>query len=124
MTFGANPVGNDAVRSAFVGSPVKRLKDSRRLPGRGRFVDNIKLRNMLHAVILRSLLAHGRLKSMDVTAARAIQGVHAVITAADLDDEISCVPLRRMGLVGLLDRKLSEVLIKNLKCIHWISSGA
>ena len=74
MKFGANPVGNDAVRNAFVGSPVKRLEDSGLLPGRGHFVDDIKLQHMLHAVILRSLLAHGRLKSMDVTAARAIRG--------------------------------------------------
>jgi len=74
MKFGANPVGNDAVRNAFVGSPVKRLEESRLLPGRGRFVDDIKLQHMLHAVILRSPLAHGRLKSMDVTAARAIRG--------------------------------------------------
>ena len=43
-----------------------------------------------------------------------------MITAANLEDEIPCVPLR---LVGLLGQKLSEVLIKKLKCIYWISSG-
>ena len=46
-----------------------------------------------------------------------------MITAANLDDGIPCVPLRLMGLVGLLGQKLSEVLIKILKCIYWISSG-
>jgi carbon-monoxide dehydrogenase large subunit len=56
---------------------------------------------MLHAVILRSPLAHGRLKSIDSVAAQAMPGVHAVITAADLGDEIPCVPLRLMPMVEL-----------------------
>ena len=101
MTFGANPVSNDAVRNAFVGSPVKRLEDLRLLPGRGRFVDDIKRRDMLHAAILRSPLAHGHIKSMDIAAAQAMPGVHAVITTADLGDEIPCVPLRLMPMAEL-----------------------
>jgi carbon-monoxide dehydrogenase large subunit len=91
MTSGAN-----SVRNAYVGSPVKRLEDARLLPGRGRFVDDITLPAMLHAVILRSPLAHGHLRSIDVSAARAMPGIHAVLTAADLDDDIPCVPLRLM----------------------------
>jgi len=101
MTLGTFPVGNKPRRNAFVGSPVKRLEDARLLPGRGRFVDDIKLQHMLHAVILRSPLAHGRLKSIDSSAAKAIPGVHAVITAADLPDELPCVPLRLMPMVEL-----------------------
>jgi carbon-monoxide dehydrogenase large subunit len=96
MTFDPKPV-----RNAFVGSPVKRLEDLRLLPGRGRFVDDIKLKDMLHAVILRSPLAHGRIKSIDIAAAEAMPGVHAVITAADLGDEVPCVPLRLMPMVEL-----------------------
>ena len=101
MTFDTNPVSDTAVRNAYVGSPVKRLEDLRLLPGRGRFVDDIKLKDMLHAVILRSPLAHGRIKSIDVAAAEAMKGVHAVITAADLGDEVPCVPLRLMPMVEL-----------------------
>lgn len=101
MAFGTNRVSNDTVRNAYVGSPVKRLEDLRLLPGRGRFVDDIKLPDMLHAVILRSPLAHGRIKSIDISAARAIPGVHTVMIAADLGDEIPCVPLRLMPMVEL-----------------------
>ena len=63
---------------------------------------------MLHVVILRSPLPHGRLKSMDVTAAPAIQGVHAVITAADLDDGIPCVPLHLMDWLVCSVRNFSK----------------
>lgn len=88
--------GPKPLRNAYVGSPVKRLEDARLLPGRGRFVDDIKLPDMLHAAILRSPIAHGLLKSIDTAAARAMPGIHAVITAADLPDQIPCVPLRLM----------------------------
>ncbi|MDC0033365.1 xanthine dehydrogenase family protein molybdopterin-binding subunit [Alphaproteobacteria bacterium] len=101
MTFRTNTVSNKAARNAFVGSPVKRLEDSKLLPGRGCFVDDIKLQHMLHAVILRSPLAHGRVELIDVTAAKAMPGVHAVITAADLGDKLPCVPLRLMPMVEL-----------------------
>ena len=93
--------GPRSVRNAYVGSPVKRLEDARLLPGRGRFVDDIKLPNMLHAAILRSPIAHGLLKSIDTSAARAMPGVQAVITAADLPDTIPCVPLRLMPMDAL-----------------------
>ena len=88
-------------RNAYVGSPVKRLEDARLLPGRGRFVDDIKLSGMLHAAILRSPIAHGVLKSIDTGAADAMPGVHAVITAANLPDQIPCVPLRLMPMEEL-----------------------
>ena len=88
-------------RNAYVGSPIKRLEDARLLPGRGRFVDDIKLSGMLHAAILRSPIAHGVLKSIDTGAADAMPGVHSVITAADLPDEIPCVPLRLMPMEEL-----------------------
>jgi carbon-monoxide dehydrogenase large subunit len=96
MNPGANRTGPDAGRNAYVGSPVKRLEDLKLLPGRGCFVDDIKLDNMLHAAILRSPLAHGFLKSIDITAATKMPGIHSVITAADLGDDVPCVPLRLM----------------------------
>ena len=48
---------------------------------------------MLHAVILRSSVAHGRIRSIDTAAARARPGVHAVITAADIGE----IPTIRCG---------------------------
>ncbi len=91
-----NPVGKKALRNAYVGSPVERLEDLRLLPGRGQFVDDIELENMLHAVALRSSVGHGRIASLDTAAAEALPGVHAVITAAHMGDSMPCVPLRLM----------------------------
>jgi carbon-monoxide dehydrogenase large subunit len=70
--------------NTFVGSPVERLEDLRFLRGRGLFVDDVAADNVLHAAILRSPVAHGRIRSVDVRAARARPGVVAAITAADI----------------------------------------
>ena len=52
--------------------------------GRGRYVDDIKLPGMLHLAILRAPVAHARITSIDVTAARSHPKVKAVVTGADL----------------------------------------
>ena len=81
------------VTNAFIGSPIERLEDLRFLTGRGQYTDDLTNEKMLHAVILRSSVAHGRIRSIDTAAARARPGVHAVITAADIG-EIPTIPLR------------------------------
>ena len=52
-------------RNAFIGSPVERLEDLRFLRGRGQYVDDLPRQDLLHAVILRSSVAHGRIRSID-----------------------------------------------------------
>src|SRR4051812_23977916 len=74
------------MRNAFIGSPVERLEDLRFLRGRGEFVDDVPRPDALHAVILRSSVAHGRIRSIDTAAALKRPGVRAVITARDIDD--------------------------------------
>jgi carbon-monoxide dehydrogenase large subunit len=80
-------------RNAFIGSPIERLEDFRFLTGRGQYTDDLAGESMLHAVILRSSVAHGRIRAIDTTAALARPGVHAVITAADIG-EVPTIPLR------------------------------
>ncbi|HZM28121.1 MAG TPA: xanthine dehydrogenase family protein molybdopterin-binding subunit, partial [Gemmatimonadales bacterium] len=63
-----------------------RLEDARLLTGRALFVDDVELPGMLHVAFLRSDDAHGRIRSIDATAARARRGVLAVYTASDLGD--------------------------------------
>jgi carbon-monoxide dehydrogenase large subunit len=70
----------------YFGAPIKRNEDPRLLRGRALFVDDIGFSNMLHAAFLRSAVAHGRIRGIDVSAARARPGVVAVYTAADLGD--------------------------------------
>jgi carbon-monoxide dehydrogenase large subunit len=70
----------------YFGAPIKRNEDPRLLRGRALFVDDVTFPNLLHAAFLRSAVAHGRVRGIDVTAARQRPGVVAVYTAADLGD--------------------------------------
>ena len=70
----------------YFGAPVHRNEDARLLSGQALFVDDLELPGMLHAAFLRSNVAHARLRSIDVSAARARPGVVAVYTAEDLGD--------------------------------------
>src|SRR3984893_11948058 len=67
----------------WFGKRVPRVEDARLLRGHGRFTDDID-EGALESVLVRSPFAHARILSIDVTAARAMPGVVAVYTAADL----------------------------------------
>jgi len=73
------------VAERYTGASIKRSEDPRILTGSGRYVDDIKLPGMLHAAFVRSPLAHARVLAVDVSAARALPGVVAVLTGADLE---------------------------------------
>ena len=70
----------------LIGARIPRNEDPRLLRGLGSFVDDIEPRGVLHAACLRSPHAHARITSIDVTRARALPGVHLVLTAADLGE--------------------------------------
>lgn len=67
-----------------VGQPVSRLEDPVLLRGEGRYSDDISLPGQLYGVMVRSRNAHGIIRSIDTAAAKAMPGVRAVLTAADL----------------------------------------
>jgi carbon-monoxide dehydrogenase large subunit len=71
------------VTTRWFGERVQRVEDDRLLRGHGRFTDDIG-ENALESVLVRSPYAHARITSIDVSAARAMPGVAAVYTAADL----------------------------------------
>src|SRR5690348_14066478 len=73
-------------RHQWVGASVTRLEDPPLVRGRGRFAADIDFPHQLHMRIVRSSHAHGRLKSVDASAALAMKGVVAVWTAADIAD--------------------------------------
>src|SRR5215468_9781544 len=79
----------------WFGASVKRKEDPAFLTGRGRYVDDIELPGLLHAVVLRSPHAHAAIRGIDRAAALALSGVHAVITHADLPESMQhqTVPL-------------------------------
>jgi carbon-monoxide dehydrogenase large subunit len=80
--------------NSLIGSPIERLEDLRFLRGRGQYVDDLARKDMLHAAILRSSVAHGRIRSIEVTRARALAGVHSVITAKEIGNRVPRVPMR------------------------------
>ncbi len=80
--------------NVHVGRPIERLEDMWLLRGRGRFVDDLTLDKVLRGAILRSPVAHGRIRSIDASAARAMPGVHAVITAAEIGRPMPHIPIR------------------------------
>ena len=92
----------------YIGSPVERIEDPRFLRGRGQFVGDLKREGMLHAAILRSPIAHGRVTFVDASAALAITGVRAVITAKDIG-AVPRIPLRLLPLPGT-ERFLQPVI--------------
>ncbi|MGA7873333.1 MAG: xanthine dehydrogenase family protein molybdopterin-binding subunit [Candidatus Binatus sp.] len=81
-----------AVIPKFVGERIKRREDPRLVSGQGIYVDDVRLPGMLSAVILRSPYAHAKLSSIDVSKARALPGVIAVLTGNDLKDKMGSLP--------------------------------
>ena len=68
----------------MVGARVKRVEDPRLITGQSTYVDDVRLVDMLYAAVARSPIAHGRIKSIDTSRAKAAPGVVAVYTARDL----------------------------------------
>jgi xanthine dehydrogenase molybdopterin-binding subunit B len=67
-----------------IGKPLRRKEDLRLLTGGGRYSDDVNLPGQAYAYVLRSPHAHARIRRIDTTAARAIPGVLAVLTGADV----------------------------------------
>lgn len=65
--------------------PVTRVEDQRLLTGQGRYVDDIVPEGALYAYLLRSPVAHGVIRHLDVSDAREAEGVHLVLTNDDLE---------------------------------------
>ncbi|PYT09918.1 MAG: carbon monoxide dehydrogenase [Acidobacteria bacterium] len=76
----------------YVGQRVKRTEDPRLIKGLGHYVDDIKLPDTLHVVFLRSMYAHARITSIDVSEASHAPGVVAVYTGKDVAAKIGQVP--------------------------------
>src|SRR5947208_983839 len=84
----------------LLGERIKRKEDPRLIQGRGHYVDDVKLDGMLHMAFARSVHAHARVKSVNVSAARAHPGVVAAYTGADLKGKLGLVPCAA-GMEGL-----------------------
>jgi aerobic carbon-monoxide dehydrogenase large subunit len=100
-------------RKPLIGSPVARIEDWRFLRGEGTYVDDLSRDGMLHAAILRSSVAHGRILSIETAAALASPAVRAVITAADIGAPVPKIPLRQEPLPAL--KRFEQPVIADTK---------
>ena len=88
---------------SYLGRSIKRFEDARLVIGDGVFIDDIKLPDMLHAAVVRSVHAHARIRSINVVDAIELDGVVEVLTGADLAGKLPDLPIRPMG-----DRSVDE----------------
>jgi carbon-monoxide dehydrogenase large subunit len=86
--------------NTLVGQPIERIEDVRFLLGKGQFADDYEPAGALHAALFRSSVAHGRIVSLDVTKARALKGVHGIVTAKEIGPSIPRIPLRLAPIPG------------------------
>jgi carbon-monoxide dehydrogenase large subunit len=77
----------------LVGQRVKRREDPRLIQGRGTYVDDIALVGMQHIAFKRSDIAHGRIRSIDTSAAEKMDGVEAVFTGRQIADLLGPMPI-------------------------------
>jgi len=76
-----------------VGKPLERTDAEGKATGRTRYAGDYTMPGMLHAKVLRSNIASGRLKRLDASKARAMPGVSCVLTAEDLPDRLAATDM-------------------------------
>ena len=77
----------------LVGQRVKRREDPRLIQGRATYVDDVKIPGMLHLAFKRSDVAHGRIRSIDTSAAQVMDGVEAIFTGAQIAEILGPMPI-------------------------------
>src|SRR6185436_13631529 len=96
-----------------IGQPVRRKEDARLVIGAGCFSDDVDLPRQTRAFVLRSVHAHARIRGIDTTRAKALKGVVAVLTGADLKaDGIKPIPPDASIMVPVeAQRRLPDVVL-------------
>jgi carbon-monoxide dehydrogenase large subunit len=105
----------DRPQTTGIGQPVRRKEDARLVIGAGQFSDDVDLPRQARAFVLRSVHAHARIKGIDTAKARALKGVLAVLSGADLKaDGIKPIPPDASIMVPVeAQRKLPDVVLIN-----------
>jgi CO/xanthine dehydrogenase Mo-binding subunit len=101
-----------SAKQKFVGRSVPRLEDRPLLLGQGRFAADISFAGQWHMRVVRSPVAHGKIRSIDIEAALRLPGVHTVWTHSDVA-HIPHIPFRLTGLKAL-EPYQQPVLAKNV----------
>ena len=83
------------------GFEIPRQDAPEKVTGRTQYVADLKKRGLLEAKLLRSPYAHARIKRIDVSKARALPGVRAVLTAADIPELQRQAPTRAHAILAI-----------------------
>ena len=102
---------NTARQTPFVGRSLPRREDRRLLTGRGQFVADLALPRMLHAVLVRSPLAHARIRSVDLGRAAAGPGVVLAMSGTELARLLPPVPDTQLPLPRKWARQIKHKFI-------------
>jgi carbon-monoxide dehydrogenase large subunit len=94
----------------YTGARVKRVEDTRILTGSGEYVDDVVIAGMVHAAFVRSPYAHARITSVDVSAARELPGVVAVITGEEMESLVVPGPVGMAAMMGGGDKPAYTLL--------------
>ena len=84
---------NTPILPKLIGQRIKRREDPRLIQGGATYVDDVKIAGMQHVVFKRSDVAHGRIRSIDTSAAAKMDGVEAVFTGAQIKEFIAAMPI-------------------------------
>ncbi len=87
-----------ATETRYVGRSMLRREDRRLLTGEGRFIADLVLPGMLHAVLVRSPLAHARIRAVDLTPVKAAPGVVLALSGGELQRLLPPVPDAQLSL--------------------------
>jgi CO/xanthine dehydrogenase Mo-binding subunit len=77
-------IDSETTPARQIGRALNRLESRAKVTGRAEYIHNLVLPRMLYGKIFRSTTAHGRIVDIDVSAARAMEGVFAVCTGEDI----------------------------------------
>jgi aerobic carbon-monoxide dehydrogenase large subunit len=89
---------NNLPNISFVGRSISRREDRRLLTGRGQFIADLQLPQMLHAAFVRSPLAHARIKAIDLSHAAASAGIIYALSGPELTQQLPPVPDTQLAL--------------------------
>ncbi|MCW2633806.1 MAG: aldehyde oxidase and xanthine dehydrogenase molybdopterin binding protein, partial [Blastococcus sp.] len=92
MTLTEEPATTADTPQKEVGRARRRKEDARLITGKTTWTDNMVLPGMLHIAVVRSPVAHARITSVDLTAAKAAPNVVAVYSGADFKEEQGSIP--------------------------------
>src|SRR5579864_3636084 len=101
----------DESGNAYIGRSLPRREDARLLTGNGQYVADLELPGMLHAVFVRSQVAHARIRAVDVSRAAAAPGVALVLSGAALQQALPPVADHQIALPAKWKTAVPHVIL-------------